>query len=24
VVAVDLALGWLAYSWLKSGYRLKS
>jgi ABC-2 type transport system permease protein len=24
VVAVDVALGWLAYSWLKSGYRLKS
>jgi ABC-2 type transport system permease protein len=24
VVAVDLALGWLAYRWLRSGYRLKT
>ncbi len=24
VVATDIALGWLAYGWLKTGYRLKS
>jgi hypothetical protein len=24
VLAVDVAVGWLAYRWLRSGYRLKT